>query len=133
MPKATVFVFSAQYGQPHETHTDQVGTYRLESIQQGVYTVTITATGFEPLIVTGVSINGSLTTTINGKLALGVTQQTVEVQATAGQIIDTQSGQLGENISRQEVAELPYLSLDPTELVLTLPRRSRYSERPGRG
>ena len=81
----------------------------------------ITAPEFEALTVNGVVINGSLTTTINGKLKLAAAQQTIEVQATAGQVIDTQSGQLGGNISRQEVAELPYFYLNPAALALTLP------------
>jgi len=119
--QATVSAVSSQYGQPHETHTDSVGTYRLESLQPGVYVVTITAPGFETLTVTGAILNGSLTTTINGKLKLAAAQQTIEVQATAGQVIDTQSGQLGENISQQEVAQLPYFGLNPAEMALTLP------------
>src|ERR1700692_4712517 len=98
--KATVSAVSSQYGQPHETHTDSVGTYRLESLQPGTYAVTITASGLKTLTVSGVMFNGSLTTTINGKLALATAQQTIEVQAPAAQLIDTQSGQLGENISQ---------------------------------
>ena len=119
--KAIVSAVSSQYGQPHEARTDSVGTYRLEGLQPGIYAVTVTAPGFEALTVTGVVINGSLTTTINGKLKLAAAEQTIEVQATAGQVIDTQSGQLGENISHQEVAQLPYFSLNPAELALTLP------------
>ena len=119
--KATVSAESSQYGQPHEARTDSVGTYRMEGLQPGVYAVTVTAPGFEALTVTGVVINGSLTTTINGRLKLAAAVQTIEVQAIAGQVIDTQSGQLGENISHQEVAQLPYFSLNPAELALTLP------------
>jgi hypothetical protein len=119
--QANVSAVSSQYGQPHETHTDSVGTYRLESLQPGIYAVSIAAQGFDTLTVTGVVINGSLTTTINGKLKLAAALQTIEVQAASGQVIDTQSGQLGGNISRQEVAQLPYLSLNPAELALTLP------------
>ena len=85
--KATVTAISQQYGTPHETHTDSVGTYRLESLQPGTYTVTFTASGFKILNVTGVILNGSLTTTINGKLALAATEQSLEVRATAAQII----------------------------------------------
>jgi hypothetical protein len=118
---ATISAVSSEYGQPHETKTDSVGTYRLESLQPGIYSVSITAPAFETITVTGVVINGSLTTTINGTLKLAAAQQTIEVQATAGQAIDTQSGQLGENISRQEVAQLPYFSLNPAELATTLP------------
>ena len=119
--KANVSAVSSQYGQPHETHTDSAGTYRLESLQPGIYDVSIAAPAFETLTVTGVVINGSLTTTINGKLKLAAAQQTIEVQATPGQVIDTQSGQLGGNISHQEVAQLPYFSLNPAELAKTLP------------
>jgi hypothetical protein len=119
--KATVSVVSSQYGQPHETHTDSVGTYRLEGLQPGIYSVTITVPGFETHTVTGVAIAGSLTTTISVKIELAAAQQTIEVEAPAAQVIDTQSGQLGGNISRQEVAELPYTSLDPAELAMTLP------------
>jgi len=119
--KATVSAVSPEYGLPHETHTDSVGTYRLESLQPGTYDVTISAPSFETLTVMGVVINGSLTTTINGKLKLAAAQQMIEVQATAAQVIDTQSGQLGGNISQQEIAELPYLSLNPAELAMTLP------------
>ena len=119
--KAKILAASPQYGQPHETQTDSVGTYRLEGLQPGTYSVTFTMAGFETLTVNGAVINGSLTTTINGKLRLAPAQQTIEVQASAGQVIDTQSGQLGENISRQEVAQLPYYSLNAAELAMTLP------------
>ena len=120
-PKATVSAVSPQFGTPHETHTDSVGTYRMEGLQPGTYTVTITLEGFKTVTVTGVSINGSLTTTINGKLELAPATQTLEIQAPAAQIIDTQSGQMGENLSHQEVTQLPYFSLDPAELAMTLP------------
>lgn len=121
VPRATVSAVSSQYGQPHETHTDSVGTYRLESLQPGTYTITITAPGFENLTVNNVVINGSLTTAINGKLTLAAAEQTIEVQATAAQTIDTQSGKLGEDIAPLEVRELPYNSFNPAALAMTLP------------
>ena len=119
--RAAISAVSPEYGQPHETHTDSIGTYRLESLQPGIYDVTITASSFETLTITGVVINGSLTTTINGRLKLATTQQRIVVQASAAQVIDTQSGQLGENINHQEISDLPYFSLNPAEIALTLP------------
>ena len=125
LPRALVSVISPLYGQPHEMRTDSAGTYRIESLQPGTYTVTFSAQGFETLTVTAVDIEGSLTTTINGQLKLAVTQQAIEVQASAAMAIDTQSGQLGESIGRQELANMPYAgfqgALNPTLLVLTLP------------
>jgi hypothetical protein len=121
LPRASVSAVSSQYGQTHETRTDSVGTYRLESLQPGVYAVTISAPGFETRTVMEVVINGSLATTINGKMKLAAAQQTIEVQAAAGQVIDAQSGQLGENISPQEITQLPFKSLNTAELAMTLP------------
>jgi len=121
VPNATVSAVSPQYGQTHEARTDSVGTYRMEGLQPGIYSVTITSSGFETLTVTQVVITGSLTTTINGKLTLAAAQQTIEVQATAMQTIDTQSGQLGESLNHQEVSQLPFSSLNPAELAMTLP------------
>jgi outer membrane receptor protein involved in Fe transport len=71
--------------------------------------------------VTDVVINGSLTTTINGKLELAAAQQTVEVKATALQTINTQSGELGGTLNTVEVSQLPYSSFNPASLVMTLP------------
>lgn len=121
LPGASVSAVSSEYGQPHETRTDSVGAYRLESLQPGVYAVTFAAPSFETLTVAEVILSGSLTTTINAKLKLAPTQQTIVVQAAAGQVIDRQSGQLGESISRQEITALPYKSLNTAELALTLP------------
>jgi len=121
VPMASVTAVSSEYGQPHEARTDSIGTYRLESLQPGFYAVRIAAPGFETLTVAGVVLSGSLSTTINAKLKLAPTQQNIEVQATAGQVIDTQSGQLGENVSHEEISELPYKSLNAAELATTLP------------
>src|SRR6202162_1418464 len=54
--QANVSAVSSQYGQPHETHTDSVGTYRLESLQPGIYAVSISAPAFETITVEGVVI-----------------------------------------------------------------------------
>src|SRR5258708_30824217 len=111
VPNTAVSALSAQFGQPHETHTDSVGTFRLENLQPGTYSVTFAAPGFGKVSVTGVVVNGSVTTTIDSKLTIAAAQQTIEVLAPASQVIDTQSGQLDENVTRQEVAELPYGSV----------------------
>jgi Carboxypeptidase regulatory-like domain len=121
VPKVEVKVESPQYGQPHEAITDSVGTYRIEGLQPGIYSVTFTAPGLAALRVGGVVINGSVTTTVNGLLQLGSVQSVVTVEAGAGQAIDTQSGQMAGNITQTEVSSLPYGSFNPAELAMTLP------------
>ena len=54
-------------------------------------------------------------------LEITSTASTITVEATAGQELQTQSGELSGNISTAEVVNLPYFSGNPIELVLTLP------------
>jgi hypothetical protein len=121
VPNVDVKALSPQFGEVHSATTDSVGTYRIDGLQPGVYSVTFTASGLAALRVGGVVISGSVTTTANGVLQLGSIQSTVTVEAGAAQVIDTQSGQMAGTISQTEVASLPYGSFNPAELAMTLP------------
>jgi len=121
VPSADVKAVSPEFGEVHTTKTDSVGTYRLESLQPGTYTVTFTASGFAELQVSNVIMRGSVTTTIDGRLEVGQLQKTVVVEASAAQTIDTQSGQLGESLGTHEIESLPFTSFNPAELAMTLP------------
>jgi len=121
VPNVDVKAVSPQFGEVHEATTDTAGTYRMESLQPGIYSVTFTASGLAALRVGNVVISASVTTTVNGELQLGTVSTTVTVEAGAAQVIDTQSGQLGESLGVSEIENLPYGSFNPAELALTLP------------
>ena len=121
IPNVDVKVVSPAFGQVHETTTDSAGTYRIEDLQPGTYSVTFTAAGLAALRVGSVVISGGVTTTVNGPMQLGPVQSTVTVEAGAEQVIDTQSGQLGESLSTRDIESLPYGSFNAAELALTLP------------
>jgi hypothetical protein len=121
LPNVSVSVISPQYGEAHDAMTDSVGTFRIDGLQPGTYSVTFTAPGLAALRVGGVVISGSVTTTVNGQLQLGSVQTTITVEAPASQVIDTQSGQLGESLGTREIESLPYGSFNAAELALTLP------------
>ncbi|MGA2510932.1 MAG: carboxypeptidase regulatory-like domain-containing protein [Candidatus Acidiferrales bacterium] len=121
IPGVDVKVVSPQYGEVHEATTDSVGTYRIESLQPGTYSVTFTATGLAAMRVGSVIISGSVTTTVNGQLQLSSVESTITVEAGAAQVIDTQSGQLGESLSTRDIESLPYGSFNAAELAMTLP------------
>jgi hypothetical protein len=121
VPNATVKAISPQYGALHQAVTDAVGAYRMDALQPGTYSVTFAAPGFAELQVGSVIMNGSVTTTVNGTLKVGATSKTIVVEATAGQTIDTQSGQLGESLGTHEIENLPFTTFNPAELAMTLP------------
>ena len=121
VPKATVKAESALLNVSRETSTDSAGTFRLESLSPGTYSVTFTAAGFDIYQVNDVLVGASITVTTNARLNVSAVKHTVVVEAQAGQQIDTQSGQMGTNLTSTEVLELPQNSLNPAELALTLP------------
>jgi outer membrane receptor protein involved in Fe transport len=121
IPNVNVKAVSPSYGQVHEATTDSAGTYRIEDLQPGVYSVTFTAPGLAALRVGSIAVTGGVTTTVNGLMQLGSIQTTVTVEAGAGQIIDTQSGQLGASLDTRAIESLPYGSFNAAELSMTLP------------
>jgi hypothetical protein len=121
VPNVEVSAVSPQFGVIHKAVTDSAGTYRIEGLQPGIYNVTFTSAGLAATRVGSVTISGSVTTTVNSVMQLGTVQTTVNIEASAGQVIDTQSGQMAGNISETEVTSLPYGSFNPAELALTLP------------
>lgn len=122
VPKTTVEATSVDRGgSPRVIETDASGAYRIESLLPGTYVVVIKKQGFADLKISGVEVKASLTTTVNGTLVVAGQSQTVVVEASTGQELQTQSGDLSANISQSEVHDLPIFGLNPIALVLTQP------------
>ena len=121
VPKVAIKAESTVLNVTRETTSDSAGTFRLESLAPGNYSVSFEASGFDIYQVNDVSVAASLTVTVNAKLNVSAVKHTVVVEAQAGQQIDTQSGQIGTSLNTTEVLNLPQNSLNPAELALTLP------------
>jgi len=122
VPKATVKVSSPQFGDvPRVETTDSAGGYRFESLLPGTYMVTVTAAGFDELKIQDIQVKGSSIVNASGVLEVSSVKNSILVEASAAQELQTETGSLGAEISSAEIANLPILSLNPIELVLTQP------------
>src|SRR6266404_523968 len=120
--KATVEATSSDRGgAPHVTETDSSGSYRIESLLPGKYSLVVKKAGFADIRVSGLEVKASLTTTFNGTLELAGQTTSILVEASTGQELQTQSGDLSASISSSEVHDLPIFGLNPIALVLTQP------------
>jgi outer membrane receptor protein involved in Fe transport len=108
-------------GETHNATTDSVGSYRVSSLLPGRYKVTIEASGFSATVINDLEVRGSLETTGSAVLEITSAVSTITVEASVGQELQTQSGEISANISTSEVVSLPYLSGNPIELLLTEP------------
>src|SRR6267142_488243 len=69
--KATIEATSSDRGgAAHVTETDSSGSYRIESLLPGTYSLVVKKTGFAEIRVSGLEVKASLTTTFNGTLEL---------------------------------------------------------------
>lgn len=119
VPKAKVTGTSTALGVERDTETDATGAYRLENLAPGAYSVKVEAGGFSAFNVTGVVVKAALESTANASLEVGSISNTVTVEASTAQELQSESGSLGAQISNAEITSLPIASLNPVELVMT--------------
>lgn len=122
VPDAQVEITSDDRGgEPRVMNTDASGSFRVEALIPGKYTIAVKKAGFADLKISGVDVRASLTATANGVLEVAGQNATVLVEATNAQELQTQSGDLSANLTGTDIHELPINSLNPIALVLTEP------------
>jgi len=106
VPNATVLIHSQATGIDRSTVSDEAGSYNAPSLQPGTYSVTVTASGFARSVIQDITLAVDAHVTVNAKLALATTGETVEVQAGTPQI-ESQTITVGQVIDRNTVQEIP--------------------------
>ena len=89
------------------TVSDGTGTYRLENLASGVYTVTYTLPGFTTVQRTDVELQAGVTVTINAEMRVGGLQETLTVTGETP-VVDVQNSTRNQRVLSDEVvAALP--------------------------
>jgi hypothetical protein len=117
---ATVVVKSAATNQEATTQTSGEGTFTVPSLVAGVYTATITATGFKQAVVTEIKVDVGKPSSINVDLEIGSANESVTVVG-GGELLQTQSATVGTTLTGRQITDLPTVSRDALDLVLALP------------
>ena len=123
VPGAKVIV-TGQTGERTGT-TNENGTFRVENLEPGTYTVRVEQTGFKSSVANNITVNVGRESTLNLKLETGEITATVDVTAAVGGI-DQQSTSTGQNLNDQlfqnipvqrQVSSLFYLSPGATDSI----------------
>jgi hypothetical protein len=113
---ATVVVKSNQTGKEITVTTSGEGSFSVPALDPGVYTVTVTSTGFKTLTVNEVKIDVGRDFSFNQVLEVGDVSASVTV--TAGtEIVNSTNGELSTTVSPRQVLELPLNGRNPLGLV----------------
>jgi hypothetical protein len=117
---ASVSIQSVETGTTHAAVTIRNGTYRIESILPGTYSIAVNATGFAQAEIKDLVIPASVVTTSDVTLKLGGAHDVVQVSADNSNL-DTDNAQISGIIGSEEISSLPLNSLSAYQTALTLP------------
>src|SRR5215469_2519198 len=120
VPGATVSIQNAATKVTRQIKTNSAGFFSATNLPSGTYNMTAEASGFERWHATGIELQGSDDKTVNIAMKVGTANETVEVNASAGELVITESGEKSTDISSKELQELSLQSRNAVEFVKIL-------------
>jgi hypothetical protein len=117
---ATVSVVNVDTGVEKVFTTNKAGLYDTVSTPNGHYTVTITAPGFEKLVLGPITLDIGVIT-LNGHLKVGSAQQEIVVTADTAALLRTESGEQSTTLDEKTMQELPQVGQDWANFTILLP------------
>lgn len=103
------------------TLANDAGVYVFGTLQPGVYQFTVEHPGFQKYVVSDLTLEVGAKLTLNPKLSVGTTADTVEVQADAAQQVGYATSSVGTTINGRKVLELPLAGRNAIDLLRTQP------------
>ena len=119
VPGATVTAKNVGTGAERTGTTDDNGVYTITNLQPGIYDITATGAGFQPGTQRAqISTGGRLT--LDVPLGVGAVGAEVTVVAGEGGVeVNTQTQELADVVSGNQIRELPTITRNPYALVAT--------------
>lgn len=118
---AKVTVKNVATGLERTTQTSADGSYSVPELPLGTYTVTITQSGFQTAVTTGVVVDVATERRVDAQLKTGQVEQRVEVMGEDLPQVQTTSAELGGTLTTQAIENLPVNGRDYTKLIYLNP------------
>ncbi len=118
---AKVTVKNVGTGLERTTETSADGSYALAELPIGSYTVTVTLTGFETAVTTGVTVDVGTERRVDAAMKPGSVSTKVEVAGDLLPQVETTTNDLGGVITQETVKDLPVNGRDYTKLIYLNP------------
>jgi len=124
VPGATVTLTNEGTSVAFTAETTDSGTYVFESVQVGLYTVTVERQGFKRFVSTTNQVNVNQPATVDVALEVGGLEDTVQVVASAELVQTSSSGNFGNTVEERAIETLPIVGSrgrNPIDLILFQP------------
>src|SRR5947208_4211946 len=127
VPGATVELRSGETGLQRAALTDQGGRYQIPTLPVGSYSLRISKAGFKASTVGKIVLEYGETRTIDARLEIGGTAETVEVSATA-EAVNRTNAEVGAVIETQQIKEIPVSGRNWASLSMLAPGAVNYGD-----
>ncbi|MEW5979637.1 MAG: carboxypeptidase regulatory-like domain-containing protein [Acidobacteriota bacterium] len=124
IPGAQVVVHDVERNLDKSTLTNERGYYVLLDLTPGKYTMRVTKEGFSSVAQTQFTLVVNQTATFDFTLPLGAVEQSVTVDASASEMLQASTAELGTVITSKPVADLPLNGRNFTQLLTLTPGAS---------
>jgi hypothetical protein len=116
LPGVTVTVTNELTAQAQTTITSGSGAFLFPQLQPGLYTVTLSLTGFRTAEFREVDVNVGAERSLTARLDVGQLAETVSVTATS-QLVQTTTPEVTRTVEQRQIVELPLNGRNPIELI----------------
>ncbi len=117
VPGAKVTATETGTGFARTAQTNSVGLYVLQSLRPSVYSLTVEVEGFRSYTQSNVTLGADQRATVNIKLEIGATTESVQVIAAAAQV-DVSTATMKEVVDEKRIVELPLNGRNAAQLTL---------------
>ena len=119
VPQAKVALKDNAKGSTQDTSTNKEGVYRFYLLPPGSYTVSVSASSFQPVSHV-VDVNTGQVATVDIQLSVATSSTTVTVTE-AAPLIQSENGNVATTMSEQQVSEVPNPGNDLSYIAQTAP------------
>src|SRR5258705_13186276 len=116
IPHAAVIINSQGTGEKRDLATDADGSFSVPLLKPGNYNLTVSATGFEPLILKSVQVRITEVSRLKIQLTISGVKQRVVIAAKPP-LLQTENATLGRVIDRNMIEDLPLVNRNFTEIL----------------
>jgi hypothetical protein len=121
VPGAKVTVKNTGTGLERSTETSADGSYSLPELPIGTYTVTVTQSGFQTFVATGVTVDVASDRRVDAAMKTGAISTRVEVSGDLLPQVETTSAELGGTLTAGTIESLPVNGRDYQKLIYLNP------------
>jgi hypothetical protein len=120
LPGATVDVKNVRTGVTTSTVTSTSGVFDVPALDPGLYTVSVSLSGFKTAVLTNVELLSGTARAVKVTLEVGNISQSVEVVG-GNQLVQTQSTTISSTVRVDQISSLPLIARNALNFVVFLP------------